>query len=60
MSWQPGAPVLRQVVLDTWPDGPYPQMLHLDLTVPTAAELDAAHKLAPVSSSTAPRTTRSH
>lgn len=107
MSWQPGVPVLRQVVLDTtdvralaefyrqlldlqyrpgdehpgadapdsrgqdwlvlrqrdgstalafqqvehlppatWPNGPYPQMLHLDLTVPTTAELDAAHQLA--------------
>jgi catechol 2,3-dioxygenase-like lactoylglutathione lyase family enzyme len=23
----------------TWPEGPYPQMLHLDLTVPTADEL---------------------
>jgi Glyoxalase-like domain len=28
----------------TWPDGPYPQMLHLDLTVPTVAALDAEHK----------------
>jgi catechol 2,3-dioxygenase-like lactoylglutathione lyase family enzyme len=27
----------------TWPDGPYPQMLHLDLTVPTVADLDAQH-----------------
>ena len=27
----------------TWPDGPQPQMLHLDLTVPTAAALEAAH-----------------
>lgn len=27
----------------TWPHGPHPQMLHLDLTVPTAAELDAQH-----------------
>lgn len=24
----------------TWPDGPHPQMLHLDLTVPTAVDLD--------------------
>lgn len=30
----------------TWPNGPYPQMLHLDLTVPTAAELGAAHQRA--------------
>jgi catechol 2,3-dioxygenase-like lactoylglutathione lyase family enzyme len=27
----------------TWPDGPRPQQLHLDLTVPTAADLDAQH-----------------
>jgi catechol 2,3-dioxygenase-like lactoylglutathione lyase family enzyme len=25
----------------TWPDGPHPQMLHLDLTVTSVAELDA-------------------
>jgi catechol 2,3-dioxygenase-like lactoylglutathione lyase family enzyme len=27
----------------TWPDGPRPQMLHLDLTVETVAELDLQH-----------------
>lgn len=27
----------------TWPDGPHPQMLHLDLTVPTVSDLDAQH-----------------
>ena len=27
----------------TWPEGPFPQMLHLDLTVTTPAELDAQH-----------------
>ncbi|MEP7034817.1 MAG: VOC family protein [Actinomycetota bacterium] len=27
----------------TWPDGPHPQMAHLDLTVPTKADLDAEH-----------------
>lgn len=27
----------------TWPQGPHPQMLHLDLTVPTVADLDAQH-----------------
>jgi catechol 2,3-dioxygenase-like lactoylglutathione lyase family enzyme len=27
----------------TWPEGPYPQMLHLDLTVPTMADLRAQH-----------------
>lgn len=30
----------------TWPHGPYPQMLHLDLTVPSTADLDAAHQRA--------------
>ncbi|HEX3781184.1 MAG TPA: VOC family protein [Pseudonocardiaceae bacterium] len=27
----------------TWPHGPHPQMLHLDLTVPTAEDLLAHH-----------------
>jgi catechol 2,3-dioxygenase-like lactoylglutathione lyase family enzyme len=27
----------------TWPDGPVSQQLHLDLTVPTVAELNAQH-----------------
>jgi catechol 2,3-dioxygenase-like lactoylglutathione lyase family enzyme len=27
----------------TWPDGPHPQMLHLDLTVRSAAELQLHH-----------------
>jgi hypothetical protein len=30
----------------TWPEGPVPQQLHLDLAVPTAADLDAAHERA--------------
>ena len=30
----------------TWPTGPVPQQLHLDLTVPTAADLDAQHQRA--------------
>ena len=28
----------------TWPDGPRPQMLHLDTTVSSAGELDAQHE----------------
>jgi len=28
----------------TWPDGQHPQMLHLDLTVPTATDLDSQHE----------------
>ena len=27
----------------TWPEGPVPQQLHLDTTVPSAAELDEVH-----------------
>ena len=30
----------------TWPQGHRPQQLHLDLTVPTKADLDAAHRSA--------------
>ncbi len=30
----------------TWPEGPIPQQLHLDLTVPTVQDLDAQHQRA--------------
>jgi catechol-2,3-dioxygenase len=30
----------------TWPEGPRPQMLHLDLTVPSRTELDRQHERA--------------
>ncbi|HEY3436717.1 MAG TPA: VOC family protein [Actinotalea sp.] len=30
----------------TWPEGPYPQMLHLDLTVGSVEELAASHERA--------------
>ena len=30
----------------TWPEGPIPQQLHLDLTVPAKGELDAQHERA--------------
>ena len=30
----------------TWPDGPVPQQLHLDLTVPSADELEVQHERA--------------
>jgi Glyoxalase-like domain len=30
----------------TWPDGPIPQQLHLDTTVPTRADLDVQHERA--------------
>ena len=28
----------------TWPDGPHPQMLHLDITVDDATDFDAEHE----------------
>ncbi|HWG62152.1 MAG TPA: VOC family protein [Streptosporangiaceae bacterium] len=28
----------------SWPDGPYPQQLHLDTTVPTVADLEHQHE----------------
>jgi Glyoxalase-like domain len=37
---------LEQLPSATWPNEPHPQMLHLDLTVPNRAELDAAHQRA--------------
>jgi catechol-2,3-dioxygenase len=30
----------------TWPDGPHPQMMHLDLTVPTVESLNSEHSRA--------------
>ena len=30
----------------TWPEGPRPQMLHLDMTVPSVADLDLQHERA--------------
>jgi catechol 2,3-dioxygenase-like lactoylglutathione lyase family enzyme len=30
----------------TWPDGPVPQQLHLDATVPSTADLDVTHERA--------------
>ena len=30
----------------TWPEGPVPQQLHLDLSVPATAELDVQHRRA--------------
>jgi catechol 2,3-dioxygenase-like lactoylglutathione lyase family enzyme len=43
-----GAPRLAfqqvaQLPAPTWPDGPRPQMLHLDLTVPTVEDLHTQH-----------------
>ncbi|WP_250446209.1 VOC family protein [Actinotalea sp. C106] len=44
----PGVSIAFQQVADlpeaTWPEGPYPQMLHLDTTVGSAEELAAQHR----------------
>jgi catechol 2,3-dioxygenase-like lactoylglutathione lyase family enzyme len=37
---------VAQLPAATWPQGPVPQQLHLDLTVPTRADLDAQHERA--------------
>jgi Glyoxalase-like domain len=37
---------VAQLPETTWPAGPLPQQLHLDLTVPTAADLDLQHERA--------------
>jgi hypothetical protein len=42
-GWQVAFQQVPELPEATWPDGPHPQMLHLDLTVPTAAALEAAH-----------------
>ena len=43
-----GSPLLAfqqvaQLPAATWPEGPRPQMLHLDLSVPSVADLQASH-----------------
>ena len=35
---------IAQLPPATWPEGPYPQQLHLDLTIPSADELDRQHE----------------
>jgi hypothetical protein len=37
---------VRELQRATWPDGPVPQQLHLDTTVPTTADLDIQHERA--------------
>ncbi len=34
---------VRELPHATWPEGEHPQMLHLDLTVPSAEDLDRQH-----------------
>jgi hypothetical protein len=37
---------VQELAHATWPDGPVPQQLHLDTTVPTKADLDIQHERA--------------
>jgi hypothetical protein len=37
---------VEQIPEATWPEGPVPQQLHLDTTVPTVADLDVQHERA--------------
>jgi hypothetical protein len=37
---------VRELPEATWPDGPVPQQLHLDTTVPTVADLNVQHERA--------------
>jgi len=37
---------VERLPLATWPDGPHPQMAHLDLTVPTVDALDSEDRRA--------------
>jgi hypothetical protein len=40
---QVGFQQIAELTAATWPEGPVPQQLHLDLTVPTVGDLDAQH-----------------
>jgi hypothetical protein len=37
---------VRELPRATWPEGPHPQQLHLDMTVPTAVALEEQHRRA--------------
>jgi len=45
-GWQLAFQQVQALPEVTWPDGPHHQMAHLDLTVPTKADLDAEHRRA--------------
>jgi catechol 2,3-dioxygenase-like lactoylglutathione lyase family enzyme len=45
-GWQVAFQQVPELPEATWPDGPHPQMLHLDLTVPTVVALNAEHRRA--------------
>jgi catechol 2,3-dioxygenase-like lactoylglutathione lyase family enzyme len=43
-GWQLAFQQVAELPEATWPDGPHPQMLHLDLTVDSVADFDAEHE----------------
>lgn len=45
-GWQLAFQQVEELPEPTWPDGPHPQMMHLDLTVPTLASLNSEHRRA--------------
>ena len=45
-GWQVAFQQVPELPEATWPDGPHPQMLHLDLTVPTVDALNSEHRRA--------------
>ena len=45
-GWQVAFQQVPELPEATWPDGPHPQMLHLDLTAPTVDALNAEHRRA--------------
>jgi catechol 2,3-dioxygenase-like lactoylglutathione lyase family enzyme len=42
-GWRVAFQQVQELPEATWPDGPRPQMLHLDLTVPTVDALNSEH-----------------
>ena len=45
-GWQLAFQQVSELPEPTWPDGPHPQMAHLDLSVPTVDSLNAEHSRA--------------
>ena len=45
-GWQVAFQQVPELPEATWPDGPHPQMLHLDLTVPAVDALNSEHRRA--------------
>ena len=45
-GWQLAFQQVAELPEATWPDGPHPQMLHLDMTVDSVADFDVEHERA--------------